>query len=125
MTVDTLGPRRLWHIAALCLAVALLAACAGRPDFATLDTRVVPEAPLEAGDDAALRVALESLDAQPTADHDSFVPVAIAHPGTEGRAEAADQWLLERLDDRHGEAALPATRRHLHPDEAGPDDQYL
>ncbi|MDR5907552.1 YbaY family lipoprotein [Franzmannia qiaohouensis] len=63
MTVDTLAPRRLWHIAALCLAVALLAACAGRPDFATLDTRVVPAAPLEAGDDAALRVALESLDA--------------------------------------------------------------
>ncbi|APX94652.1 hypothetical protein BWR19_17950 [Halomonas sp. 1513] len=57
-------PRRgTWRIAIACLFVALLAACAGRPDFATLDTRVIPDTPLEASGDAELRVALESLEA--------------------------------------------------------------
>ncbi|SDM80439.1 Uncharacterized lipoprotein YbaY [Franzmannia pantelleriensis] len=66
MTQDPIRPalaRRAWHIAAICLCTALLAACAGRPDFATLETRVVPDSALETGDSATLRVALESLEA--------------------------------------------------------------
>lgn len=53
--------RRCWRLTLLCVAVTLLAGCAGRPDFTTLDTRVVPDSPLEAGTNAELRVALESL----------------------------------------------------------------
>lgn len=55
--------RRCWRLTLLCIALMLLAACAGRPDFTTLDTRVVPDAPLEASANAELRVALESLSA--------------------------------------------------------------
>lgn len=43
--------------------VLLLAACAGRPAFETLNARVVPQAPLEVGANAELRIALESLTA--------------------------------------------------------------
>ncbi|MBD3898391.1 YbaY family lipoprotein [Halomonas sp. ML-15] len=65
MTTDSpvLPQARRFRLLVALLMTMLLAACAGRPDFATLDTRVVPDAPLEAGDSAELRVALESLGA--------------------------------------------------------------
>lgn len=39
----------------------LLAACAWRPNFAILNARVIPDAPLNVSDSAELRIALESL----------------------------------------------------------------
>ncbi|WP_355660733.1 hypothetical protein [Halomonas salifodinae] len=46
-------------LGALLLGAALLAGCAGTPEFRTLDARVVSETPLAVGPDAELRVSLE------------------------------------------------------------------
>ncbi|WP_431024624.1 hypothetical protein [Halomonas sp. H5] len=51
--------RRKVGLAALLLGMALLAGCAGTPEFRTLEARVVGETPLAVGPDAELRVSLE------------------------------------------------------------------
>lgn len=43
------------------LALALLTACAGRPQFATLEARVVSSEPIELDEDAQLRVLIEDM----------------------------------------------------------------
>ncbi|MFC3284105.1 YbaY family lipoprotein [Litchfieldella rifensis] len=45
----------------LLLTLLVLGACASGPRFATLDARVVPEAPLEVPEDAVLRVTLADI----------------------------------------------------------------
>ncbi len=54
--------RRKARLAALLLGAALLAGCAGTPEFRTLEARVVGVAPLTVGPDAELRVSLERED---------------------------------------------------------------
>lgn len=49
-------------LAALLLGMALLAGCAGTPEFRTLEARVVSQTPLRLGPEAELRVSLERED---------------------------------------------------------------
>ncbi|MDC8804510.1 YbaY family lipoprotein [Halomonas pacifica] len=54
--------RRKAGLAALLLGAALLAGCAGTPEFRTLEARVVSQTPLSLGPEAELRVSLERED---------------------------------------------------------------